>query len=78
YPSSKRCFDCGHIMPKMPLNVREWTCPECGETHDRDVNAAQNILAAGLAVLAYGEAIRPARKLNSQREGKLQRSRKAN
>jgi putative transposase len=78
YPSSKRCFDCGHIMPKMPLNVREWTCPECGETHDRDVNAAQNILAAGLAVLACGEAIRPARKLNSQREGKLQRSRKAN
>ena len=78
YPSSKRCFDCGHIMPNMPLNIREWTCPECGETHDRDINAAQNILAAGLAVLACGEAIRPARKLASQRDGKPQRSRKAN
>lgn len=78
YPSSKRCFDCGHILPKMPLSVRHWTCPECGEHHDRDVNASQNILAAGLAVLACGEAIRPARKLNSQREGKPQRSRKAN
>ncbi|SHK27026.1 MULTISPECIES: RNA-guided endonuclease TnpB family protein [Alicyclobacillus] len=66
YPASKRCFDCGHIMPKMPLSVRHCTCPECGENHDRDVNAAQNILAAGLAVLACGEAIRPAGKLTSQ------------
>lgn len=78
YLSSKRCIDCGHIMPKMPLHIRNWTCPECGEHHDRDVNAAQNILAAGQAVLACGEAIRPARKLKSQREGKPQRSRKAN
>ncbi len=78
YPSSKRCFDCGYVMPKMPLSVRNWTCPECGEHHDRDVKAAQNILAAGLAVLACGEAVRPARKLKSQREGKPQRSRKAN
>jgi putative transposase len=77
YPSSKRCYDCGHIMPKMPLHVREWTCPDCGETHDRDINAAQNILAAGLAVLACGEAVRPGRK-QSSRQGKLQRSRKAN
>ena len=77
YPSSKRCFDCGHIMQKMPLQVRSWTCPECGKTHDRDINAAQNILAAGQAVLACGEAVRPARKLNSKREGKPPRSRKA-
>ncbi len=77
YPSSKRCFDCGHIMQKMPLQVRIWTCPECGETHDRDINAAQNVLAAGLAVIACGETARPARKLKSQREGKPQRSRKS-
>ena len=78
YPSSKRCFDCGSVMAKMPLHIRNWTCPECGAYHDRDVNAAQNILAAGLAVLACGEAVRPARKLKSRREGKPQRSRKAN
>ena len=59
YPSSKRCSDCGYTMPKMPLNVRQWTCPECGSTHDRDVNAARNVLAAGLAVSARREAVSP-------------------
>lgn len=59
YPSSKRCSDCGHTVAKMPLNVREWTCHECGTIHDRDINASKNILAAGLAVLALGESINP-------------------
>ena len=59
YPSSKRCSDCGYTAPKMPLNVRQWTCPECGSIHDRDVNAARNVLAAGLAVSARGEAVSP-------------------
>lgn len=59
YPSSKRCSDCGHTVAKMPLNVREWTCPECGTIHDRDINASKNILAAGLAVLALGESVNP-------------------
>ncbi len=59
FPSSKRCSDCGYTMPKMPLNVRQWTCPECGSIHDRDVNAARNVLAAGLAVSARGEAVSP-------------------
>ncbi len=48
-PSSKTCSSCGHGMKLMPLKVREWVCPECGVTHDRDHNAARNILAAGLA-----------------------------
>lgn len=59
YPSSKRCSDCGYTMPKMPLNVRHWACPKCGSLHDRNVNAARNILAAGLAVSARGEAVSP-------------------
>jgi len=59
YPSSKRCSDCGHTVKAMPLNVREWTCPECGTIHDRDINAARNVLAAGLAVSALGESVSP-------------------
>ena len=59
YPSSKRCFDCGHILDSLSLDIREWPCPECGVVHDRDINAAKNILAAGLAVAACGEAVRP-------------------
>ncbi|MEV0752104.1 RNA-guided endonuclease TnpB family protein [Streptosporangium sp. NPDC050280] len=48
FPSSKLCSACGVLQRSMPLNVREWTCA-CGAVHDRDVNAAKNILAAGLA-----------------------------
>ena len=59
YPSSKRCSDCGHTVIKMPLNIRAWTCPECGSTHDRDINAARNVLAAGLAASAHGESVSP-------------------
>ncbi len=59
YPSSKRCSDCGHTVSKLPLNVREWVCPECGTIHDRDINAARNVLAAGLAVSAHRESVSP-------------------
>lgn len=59
YPSSKRCSCCGYTLPALPLSVREWSCPECGTTHDRDINAARNILAAGLAVSAFGESVNP-------------------
>lgn len=61
YPSSKRCFDCGHLLDSLPLDIRQWVCPVCGVAHDRDINAAKNIVAAGQAVLACGEAIRPGR-----------------
>ncbi|WKN22593.1 RNA-guided endonuclease InsQ/TnpB family protein [Azotobacter vinelandii] len=57
YPCSKRCACCGHILERLPLDVRRWSCPECGTEHDRDVNAAINIKAAGLAVLALGESV---------------------
>lgn len=49
YPSSKRCSDCGHVLDALPLAVRAWTCPACGARHDRDLNAARNLLAYGLA-----------------------------
>ncbi len=74
YPSSKRCFDCGHVLDSLTLDVRTWTCPECGVVHDRDINAAQNILAAGLAVTACGESVRPGR-VKAQ-PGTTRRSRK--
>jgi putative transposase len=62
YPSSKTCSACGHQIPVLPLDVREWTCAACGTMHDRDVNAARNLEAAGLAVIACGAGVRPQRK----------------
>ncbi|WP_406124228.1 transposase [Streptomyces canus] len=60
FPSSKLCSACGTLQNKMPLHVRTWTC-DCGTTHDRDVNAAKNLLAAGLAVSVCGAGVRPQR-----------------
>ncbi|MBW6437280.1 transposase [Actinoplanes hulinensis] len=50
YPSSKTCSCCGHLLPELDLGTRHWTCPACRTRHDRDINAAKNILAAGRAV----------------------------
>jgi putative transposase len=50
YPSSKTCSACGHLLAELSLKTRTWQCPSSGTRHDRDVNAAKNILAAGLAV----------------------------
>lgn len=51
YPSSKTCSCCGHVLEDLPLSTRHWRCPVCGAEHDRDVNAAVNILAEGLRSL---------------------------
>ncbi|MEV0627488.1 RNA-guided endonuclease InsQ/TnpB family protein [Nonomuraea wenchangensis] len=61
FPSSKLCSACGLLADKMPLSVRSWTCP-CGAVHDRDVNAAINVLAAGRAerLNACGGTVSPA------------------
>ena len=61
FPSSKLCSACGTLAERMPLHVRTWTCAGCGTTHDRDVNAAKNLLAAGRAVSVCGAGVRPQR-----------------
>jgi putative transposase len=58
YPSSKTCSACGHRLAELSLSTRQWTCPSCGARHDRDINAAKNILAAGLAASACGAGVR--------------------
>lgn len=57
--TSKTCSVCGHQESEMPLNIRKWLCPNCGTQHDRDVNAAQNILRVGTSTLGRGNG-RPA------------------
>ncbi|MEL6579600.1 MAG: RNA-guided endonuclease TnpB family protein [Cyanobacteria bacterium J06621_12] len=56
FPSSKRCHSCGYILDKLPLNIREWTCPSCNSVNLRDLNAALNILAVGQTVFACGSS----------------------
>src|SRR6516165_2128305 len=58
YPSSKTCSACGYLLAELSLSTRQWTCQSCGARHDRDINAAKNILAAGLAVSACGAGVR--------------------
>ncbi len=58
FPSSKLCSNCGTLARAMPLHVCTWTC-DCGTTHDRDVNAAKNLLAVGRTVSACGAGVRP-------------------
>lgn len=48
YASSKTCSNCGNIYKELTLSVREWECEVCHTKHDRDINAAKNILAEGL------------------------------
>ena len=51
YPSSKLCSDCGYKNDLLQLSDREWVCPECGVVHDRDINAAKNILNEGKRII---------------------------
>lgn len=60
-PSSKMCGDCGFVREGLTLDVREWDCESCGQHHDRDINAARNILKIGLDTPEY----KPVEKLAS-------------
>ncbi|MEV4427225.1 RNA-guided endonuclease InsQ/TnpB family protein [Streptomyces sp. R-07] len=73
FPSSKLCSHCGRLAERMPLNVRAWTCEGCGTTHDRDVNAAKNLKAAGLAVSVCGAGVRPQRRTPGGRSATKQK-----
>nr|WP_245894195.1 transposase [Chamaesiphon polymorphus] len=83
FPSSKRCGNCGHVVDKLPLNIREWECGVCHAKHDRDINASKNILAAGLAVSVCGATVRPEesksrkRRIDSEVSSELCASRQA-
>jgi len=64
FPSSKMCSSCSFVMESLPLSVRNWTCPKCSKKHNRDKNAAINILqeglrTAGIAGIACGLDVRP-------------------
>ena len=65
FPSSKQCNNCGFINQNLDLSIREWTCPSCGEKHDRDINASRNILKEGIKISSgtddyrRGDEIRP-------------------
>lgn len=62
-PSSKLCHDCGHKVDKLPLSIRTWDCPACYCTHDRDINAARNIRAIGLAdLLGHSNCVKSSRR----------------
>jgi putative transposase len=71
YPSSKTCSACQHVLETLSLDERFWTCPACGTFHDRDRNAARNVLAAGLAAAACGEQVRPERAKTLRRHRSL-------
>lgn len=64
FPSSKLCSVCSHLLVKLPLSVREWSCPNCETLHNRDENAAKNIELAGLFLLGSES---DARKLTPKR-----------
>ena len=75
-PTSQVCSACGVKDGPKPLSVREWTCGACGTVHDRDVNAARNVLAAGRAdsLNACGVQVRPGQALAQHREAGTHRS----
>jgi len=78
FASSKTCCECSHLMDSLPLHIREWICPNCGAIHDRDVNAALNLLkwflkttASSAGINACGDSSTGDESLDSSRHGSL-------
>ena len=70
FPSSKACSCCLHVQSSMPLNIRSWRCDKCGTSHDRDINAAQNIRNEAQRMIAAGIAGTASRGTVSQVKGR--------
>jgi putative transposase len=58
YPSTKTCSNCGHVLEKLDLSVREWRCPSCQSVNGRDENAAKNICAVGASTVRLDDVRR--------------------
>jgi putative transposase len=80
FPSSKTCNVCLNVVGSLPLDIRAWTCNSCNTHHDRDINAAINIMNEGLRILSLGSRdtakggnVRPisGRKKSTQRQSPL-------
>ena len=83
FPSSKTCSCCGHIKSKLTLKERDWTCVSCNTKHDRDINAATNILQRGITILSsgtddyrHGAKIRPMKKAKPLKGTSVEMSKK--
>ncbi len=83
FPSSKTCSCCGHIKSKLTLKEREWTCSQCNTKHDRDINAATNILQRGITILSsgtddyrHGAKIRPKKSIKAVKGTSVEMSKK--
>ena len=83
FPSSKTCSCCGHIKSKLTLKERDWTCVSCNTKHDRDINAANNILQRGITILSsgtddyrHGAKIRPEKKAKPLKGTSVEMSKK--
>ena len=83
FPSSKTCSCCGHIKSKLALKERDWTCVSCNTKHDRDVNAATNILHRGITIQSsgtddyrHGAKIRPEKRIKPLKGTSVEMSKK--
>jgi putative transposase len=85
FPSSKTCSCCGHQKSNLRLEEREWTCVSCNTKHDRDINAAKNILQRGITILSsgtddyrHGAKIRPEKRVKPLKGTSVEMSKKKN